>query len=355
MTDFASTLFAPLDRVLITGGAGFIGSHLTEALLARGYDVTVLDDLSTGHLGNLRNVLGSPRFRFVAGSVTDAADVEPLIADCTTVFHLAAAVGVERIVNDPLGGMETNVIGTHEVLRLAQRHRRKVLIASTSEVYGKSMRPAFQEDDDRIMGPTSRARWSYAESKALDEFLGLAYHRQAGLPVVVFRLFNTVGQRQSGQYGMVVPRFVGQALRGEPLAVYGDGEQSRCFCDVQDAVRAIVGLAECRAAVGQVFNIGSTYEISIRELAFRVLRIVAEYLGEAADEVAFEKRLRLVPYDQAYGPGFEDMRHRAPDIARITETIGWQPLMSLDETLSRVCVALDQSHTAAMFAERAAA
>ena len=328
-------------RLLITGGAGFIGSHLSEALVERGYTVTALDDLSTGRLVNLQYLLDHPRFRFVEGSITDAAVTEPLVADTDVVFHLAAAVGVERIVNDPLASMQTNVIGTHEVLRLAHRYQRKVLIASTSEVYGKSSRAAFAEEDDRILGPTSKARWSYAESKALDEFLGLAYHQQRGLPVVIFRLFNTVGPRQTGQYGMVVPRFVGQALRGERLAVYGDGQQSRCFCDVQDAVRAIIGLAEYPAAVGHIFNIGSTHEISILKLACRVLRTVADWRGDHLAAASIDQRIHFVPYEQAYGPGFEDMRHRAPDISRIKAAIGWEPRVSLEQTLLRVCASLD--------------
>jgi UDP-glucose 4-epimerase len=325
-------------RALITGGAGFIGSHLAETLVERGWDVTVIDDLSTGRLDNVSHLWVHPRFHFARGSIADGAALGPLVASCDVLFHLAASVGVTRIVDNPLEGIETNVLGTHNVLRTASRYGCKVLIASTSEIYGKSPRPLFHEDDDRILGPTSKARWSYAESKALDEFLGLAYHHQTGLPVVIFRLFNTVGPRQTGRYGMVVPRFVEQALRGQQLTVYGDGEQSRCFCDVADVVRAIVDLAASPAAVGRTFNIGSTREVTILELARTVLRLVAEQRGEAA--VAFEERIRFVPYDRAYGAGFEDMRRRAPDTSRIREAIGWQPRLSLEETLERVYTSL---------------
>jgi UDP-glucose 4-epimerase len=326
-------------RALITGGAGFIGSHLAETLLDRGYTVTALDDLSIGRAENIGHLVGHPRFRLVTGSILDAATLEPLVAECEVLFHLAASLGVSRIVDDPLGSMETNVLGTHTVLKLASQYQPKVLIASTSEVYGKSQRERFQEDDDQVLGPTSKARWSYASSKALDEFFGLAYHRQTGLPVVIFRLFNTIGPRQTGRYGMVVPRFVQQALAGEPLTIFGDGQQSRCFCDVEDVVRAVVGLAESETAIGKVFNIGSTRELTILGLAQKVLEIV-DAASPLPSTPRLAERVRFLAYDQAYGAGFEDMRRRFPDTSRIKATIGWAAKIPLEETLSRVCASL---------------
>jgi UDP-glucose 4-epimerase len=323
-------------HALITGGAGFIGSHLAEALLARGDRVSVIDDLSTGRMANITGLADRPNFRFAIDAITNEVVMDRLVSECDLIFHLAAAVGVELIVRDPVHVIETNVLGTHAVLKVARRYAKKVLIASTSEIYGKNARVPFGEDDDRLLGPTTRARWSYATSKAVDEFLGLAYHRQMGLPVVIFRLFNTVGPRQTGQYGMVVPRFVQQALRGEPLTVYGDGQQSRCLCDVADAVRAIIGLSEEPAAVGQVFNIGSTEEVSILDLARRVLRLTGGASPPVAGEPAKEDRIVLVPYEVAYEAGFEDMRRRVPDTRRIRAAVGWTPQISLEETLRRV-------------------
>ncbi|MFQ5859548.1 MAG: NAD-dependent epimerase/dehydratase family protein, partial [Anaerolineae bacterium] len=258
-------------QALITGGAGFIGSHLAEALLERDYHVTVIDDLSTGQFDNIEHLRDHPRFRFAIDTITNDMVMDRLSSECDVIFHLAAAVGVELIIDSPVHTIETNILGTDAVLRAAQRYRKKVLIASTSEIYGKNNHVPFREDDDRLLGPTTKARWSYATSKAVDEFLGLAYHKEKGLPVVIFRLFNTIGPRQRGRYGMVVPRFVQQALAGRPLTVYGDGRQTRCFCDVADVVRAIISLAEEPRAVGQVFNVGSTEEISILELARKVL------------------------------------------------------------------------------------
>ena len=258
--------------------------------------------------------------------------MDRLVSECDLVVHLAAAVGVELVVRDPVHVIETNVLGTRAVLTVARRYRRKVLLASTSEIYGKSERVPFAEDDDRVLGPPTVARWSYSSSKAVDEFLALAYHHQLGLPVVIFRLFNTVGPRQIGRYGMVVPRFVRQALAGEPLTVYGDGSQTRCFLHVADAVRAIVALAESPEAIGQVYNIGSTEEVSILELARHVLALT----GDNAPDV---DRLRLVPYGEAYGAGgagFEDMACRVPDTAKLRAQTGWAPRMSLDETLRDV-------------------
>ncbi len=325
-------------RVLITGGAGFIGSHLSELLLARGYRVTAIDDVSTGSLANVQHLQANDEYSLVIDSITNEVVMDRLMSETDVVFHLAAAVGVDLIVNDPVRVIETNVLGTHAVLDAAGRYRSKVLVASTSEIYGKSESPPFAEDDDRLMGPTTRSRWSYAASKAVDEFLALAYHKQKGLPVTIFRLFNTVGPRQTGQYGMVVPRFVEQALSGEALTVYGDGNQSRCFCDVRDVVRAMVGLAEAEEAVGEVFNIGSEREISIMELARAVRRIVGADLGA---DVGAEPV--LVPYEQAYSPGFEDMMRRVPDTGRIRGTIGWKPEIDLETTISDVATHLSKA------------
>ncbi len=315
---------------LITGGAGFIGSHLCEALLDGGHIVTVIDDLSTGRFENIQHLVGrhrpEGRFRFAIDTITNQSVLDRLASQCDTIIHLAAAVGVRLIIENPVHTIETNVMGTEAVLKAALRYRAKVLIASTSEVYGKGNRVPFREGDDVVLGPTSRNRWAYAASKMVDEFLALAYWREKGLPVVIFRLFNTVGPRQTGRYGMVVPRLVRQALEERPLTVYGDGQQSRCFLHVQDAVAAILALAENSAAVGQVFNIGSTEEVSIRALAERVL-------AQAGAEGS-EGRIALVPYEQAYAAGFEDMRRRVPDIGRLQELTGWEPQRSLDKILA---------------------
>jgi UDP-glucose 4-epimerase len=312
-------------HALITGGAGFIGSHLAEALLARGDRVSIIDNLSTGRFSNIEHLVNHSRFRFAIDSITNEVVMDRLASECDVIFHLAAAVGVKLIVEDPVHVIETNILGTHAVLRLANRYRRKVLIASSSEIYGKSDKVPFSEDDDRVEGPTTRSRWSYATSKAVDEFLALAYHKQTGLPAIIFRLFNTVGPRQTGQYGMVVPRFVRQALCGEPITVYGDGQQSRCFADVSDAVRAILLLADCRDAVGQVFNIGNDREITILSLAERV-----RALAGSSSEIVF------IPYEQAYEAGFEDMRRRVPDLSKIRRFVGYTPQVPLDDTLRQI-------------------
>ncbi|HSE95321.1 MAG TPA: NAD-dependent epimerase/dehydratase family protein [Methylomirabilota bacterium] len=312
-------------RALITGGAGFIGSHLAEALLADGHEVSVLDDLSTGRLENLQGVPPGATFSLVVGSVTDEDLVRKLVADVDVVYHLAAAVGVRLILDRPVETIETNVAGAETVLRAAATRGIRVLLASTSEVYGKNDRVPLSEEDDRILGPTTKSRWSYACSKAIDEFLGLAYHRERGLPVSIVRLFNTVGPRQTGRYGMVVPRFVRQALDGAPITVYGDGRQSRAFTDVEDAVRAMVAISQTAAAVGEVFNVGTPHEVAIGDLAAQVKRLV-----DSASPIVH------IPYEEAYQPGFEDLRRRVPDIRKIAALVGYQPQIPLDETLRRV-------------------
>jgi len=317
-------------RALITGGAGFIGSHLAEALLARGHHVTVIDNLSTGRFENIQHLVDHPRFRFAIDTITNEVVMDRLVSECDVIFHLAAAVGVMLIVEKPVHTIETNVMGTEAVLKAALRYRAKVLIASTSEVYGKGNHIPFQEDDDVVLGPTSRNRWAYAASKMVDEFLALAYHREKGLPVVIYRLFNTVGPRQTGRYGMVIPRFVQRALRGETLEVYGDGQQSRCFLHVTDAVDAILALADCKEAVGEVFNIGSVEEITIDALA-RMILDRAQTLSEKGENVSH--RIEYVPYDKAYAIGFEDMRQRVPDVTKIAKFTGWKPKRSLEQIL----------------------
>ena len=313
-------------RALITGGAGFVGSHLAQALLDRGHEVLVLDNLSTGSIENIDHLRERPGFRYWIDSVMNEPLLAELIDRADTVFHLAAAVGVRLIVESPVNTIETNVHGTELVLRHANKKRKKVVIASTSEVYGKSDAVPFSEDADLVMGATSKGRWSYACSKAIDEFLALAYHKEKRLPVVIARLFNTVGPRQTGRYGMVIPSFVRQALLGHPITVYGDGSQSRCFTYVGDVVEALCGLATHEAAVGQVFNIGNdSEEISILELARRI----KARTGSASE-------IELVPYSKAYEEGFEDMPRRVPDLGKIQALIGYAPKVQLDEILDRV-------------------
>ncbi len=311
--------------VLITGGAGFIGSHLSEALLNRGHRVHVLDDLSTGSMENIRQLKDHPRFSLTIDSCANAAVVADLIDAADLVYHLAAAVGVELIVQSPVRTIETNVHGTEVVLSEAARTRTPVLLASTSEVYGKSAALPFREDGDLVLGPTTKGRWSYACSKAIDEFLALAYWTERKLPTVVVRMFNTVGPRQTGQYGMVVPKFVRSALAERDLQLFGDGEQSRCFGHVADVVDALVALMADDRHYGEVFNIGSTEETTVRALAERVIALT----GSAS-------RIVEVPYDTAYGSGFEDMRRRVPDTSKIHAAIGWQHTRGLDEILRDV-------------------
>lgn len=321
------------ERYLVTGGAGFIGSHLVEDLLARGAHVTVIDDLSTGRIENIAHLLDRPDFRFIQESIRNEVVMDRLASESDILVHLAAAVGVRLIVEQPVHTIETNVMGTEAVLKAARRYRVKVLLASTSEVYGKGNSVPFSEEDDVVLGPTTRSRWSYAATKMVDEFLGLAYEVESKLPVVIFRLFNTVGPRQVGQYGMVIPRFVGQALRGEPLTVYADGRMTRCFMHVKDAVQGILSLADCPEAVGQVFNIGTTEEVSILNLARMVLSILD---GSPEPVPANDPRIRFVPYEQAYKKGFEDMSRRVPDTSKIQALTMWQPQLGLEMILKDI-------------------
>jgi len=313
-------------KALITGGAGFVGSHLAEALLARGDEVQVLDNLSTGSIDNVEHLKGQRGFRYTIDSVMNEPVAAELIDRADVVFHLAAAVGVRLIVESPVNTIETNVHGTEMVLKLANKKKKKVLLASTSEVYGKSQAVPFREDTDLVLGPTHKGRWSYACSKAIDEFLALAYHKEKRLPVVVFRLFNTVGPRQTGRYGMVIPNLVKQALLGHPLTVYGDGTQSRCFTYVSDVVGVLLKLADHEGAVGQVLNVGNDREeVTISDLARRV-----------KERTRSRSEIVKVPYDQAYEEGFEDMPRRVPDLSRLRALTGYEPRVHLDEILDRV-------------------
>ena len=318
-------------RVLITGGAGFVGSHLSEAFLERGDEVFVLDNLSTGSIDNIAHLKAHPRFHYTI----DAVENEPLLAELIdrsdAVVHLAAAVGVKLIVEQPVHTIETNVHGTEVVLKHANKKKKLVLIASTSEVYGKSATVPFREDADLVLGPTNKHRWAYACSKLIDEFLALAYWKERKLPVIIVRLFNTVGPRQTGQYGMVIPTFVRQALAGHPITVFGDGTQSRSFTYVGDVVRAMVALINEPRAIGQVFNIGNGREITIAELAEKVRTLT----GSSSEIVR-------IPYDQAYESGFEDMPRRVPDIGKLGGLIGYAPTVELDEILNRVIVSFQQ-------------
>jgi UDP-glucose 4-epimerase len=312
-------------RALLTGGAGFVGSHLAEALLAEGHTVEVLDDLSTGSMDNIAHLMDRPGFRATIDTVMNEPLVGEMMDRADVIFHLAAAVGVKLIVEAPVRTIETNVHGTEVVLKQAKRGGQRVIIFSTSEVYGKSTAVPFTETADLVMGPTSKHRWAYACSKALDEFLALAYFKEYRLPVVVVRLFNTVGPRQTGRYGMVIPSFVRQALSGEPITVFGDGTQSRAFTYVGDVVTGLMRLAASDRAVGEVFNIGNHEEISMMDLAIKV----KAFTGSASDIV-------LVPYDQAYEAGFEDMPRRVPNLGKIGAAVGYAPTVGLDEILHRV-------------------
>jgi UDP-glucose 4-epimerase len=309
-------------RYLITGGAGFIGSHLVEALLARGDNVVVLDNLATGRIQNLQAVEDHPRLSVVHGSVLDELEVDDLVHQCDVVVHLAAAVGVRLIIEQPLRSFITNIRGSEIVIQAAFRHRRQILLASTSEIYGKNGSEPLREDADRILGSPGIARWSYSTAKAVDEILAQTYHRERGLPTTIVRLFNTVGPRQSPAYGMVIPRLVRQAVTGSPLTVHGDGTQTRCFCHVSDVVRALLSLLDHPGAIGEVFNIGSEHEVSIRDLA----DLIVAAAGSTSS-------VKLVPYEDAYDAGFEDMRRRVPDTTKVRELTGWKPRFDLDDIL----------------------
>jgi UDP-glucose 4-epimerase len=312
-------------RILVTGGAGFIGSYLSEDYLNRGDEVYVIDDLSTGSWDNIKPLLENPQFHFVNDTILNREIMLELIGICDVVVHLAAAVGVKLIIEEPLKSIHTNVVGTEIVLDLANKFRKKTFVASTSEIYGRNSKVPLREDDSRIYGSTELARWSYAATKAMDEFLALAYYRTKQLPIIIARFFNTVGPRQTGRYGMVIPRFVGQALRNEPITVYGDGKQTRNFTYVKDVVRAIISLVDEPRAVGEIFNIGGEGEVTIDDLAERIRSLVGS-----------TSKIVHIPYEHAYQEGFEDMERRVPDITKITELVGYQNTHDLDAILLKV-------------------
>lgn len=312
-------------NVLVTGGAGFIGSHLADALLDRGDRVIALDNLSTGRYDNIEHLLNRSDFEFVLGSILNVDLVDDLVARSDAVFHLAAAVGVKLIVEKPLESLATNIRGSETVFEKAHKYGTKVLVTSTSEIYGKNTSDRLHEDDDRILGSPLKSRWSYSEAKAIDEILAYTYWKEKGLETVIVRLFNTVGARQTGNYGMVIPSFVSQAIRNEPLTVFGDGSQTRCFCDVGDVVKALVALINHPEAYGKVFNIGGNEEISIGDLAQRVIDLAESH-----------SKIRYVPYDEAYEEGFEDMQRRVPDTTRAGQLIDFRPTVTLDDTIRKV-------------------
>ena len=316
----------------MTGGAGFIGSHLVERLLADGKSVAVVDDLSTGTLDNLRAASANPRLRVVQSRVSACRELAQLVAQAESIYHLAAAVGVDLVVRSPIHVLQTNLHETEVLLEAAAGQGVPVLLTSTSEVYGKSQKEAFDEEDDLLIGPPHQTRWSYACSKLMDEFLALAYAKEWALPVIITRLFNTVGPRQTGRYGMVLPRFIGAAKRGQPLKVYGDGQQTRCFCYVRDTVEALVRLQNCAAARGQVFNVGGTEEISMRDLARRVIKTLGS-----------KSAIELVPYSQAYEPGFDDMRRRKPVVEKLAATVGFRPQTQLQAIIELTAAAISVS------------
>ena len=309
-------------KALVTGGAGFIGSHLAERLLEDGHQVSVIDNLSTGSLENIENFKEIADFEFVTGDIRNVELIEPMVERCDMIFHLAAAVGVRLIAEDPVHTIETNIGGTEIVLDLANKFGKRILIASSSEVYGKSVKVPFREDDDIVLGSTTMPRWAYACSKAIDEFLGLAFYQQYGLGVVIARFFNTIGPRQTGQYGMVVPRFVQMALNDEPVLIYGTGRQTRCFCYVADVIEAVIRLMNCEQAAGRVYNVGSSEEISIEALADKIIEMTGS-----------KSQKQFVPYEVAYGRPIEDMMRRVPSLERIKDAVGWESRTSLEEIL----------------------
>lgn len=310
-----------MTKFLITGGAGFVGSHLAEKLTKDGHQVTVLDDFSTGQIANLRKT----SVKIIEGSIFDNGLVKKLISESDQILHLAAALGVFNIVNKPLESLKTNLQGAEIVLELAAKFKRPILITSTSEIYGKNDKVPLNEEDDRLIGSPLKSRWSYSEAKAIDESMAYFYFQEQGLPVRLVRLFNTVGPRQVGRYGMVVPRFVSAALKNEPITVYGDGSQIRCFCHVQDVVEALVKVIESDKAIGQVFNVGNNQQITIMDLAKKVIEVTGS-----------KSKIELVPYEKAYGPGFEDMQRRVPDISKIKSTLGWQPKIGLEQIIKDI-------------------
>lgn len=312
-------------NVLITGGAGFIGSHLADELLNQGDEVYIIDDLSTGTIENIEHLKSDKRFHYYIDTIFNVPLAAELVDKCDIIYHLAAAVGVKLVVEHPVKTIETNIRGTSLILELANKKKKKVFVASTSEVYGKSQSIPFDEDGDLVLGPTNKSRWSYACSKAIDEFLAYAYWRESKLPTIIVRFFNTVGPRQTGRYGMVLPRFVEQALLNKPITVYGDGQQSRCFAHVKDIVRALIHLRESEDAVGEVINIGSNEEISIKELAIKV-----KELSESNSEIHY------IPYDKAYEEGFEDLMRRVPDLKKIERLIGYSPTFGMDDIINDV-------------------
>lgn len=312
-------------KVLITGGAGFIGGHLTEALLKAGHKVAALDDLSTGRMENVEHLKNNPGFELVVGTVLNGYLVDKLVERCDVVFHLAAAVGVELIVKKPLESLTTNIKGSETVLEMVHRYNKKILITSTSEIYGKNVNGPLKEGDDRILGSPLKVRWSYSTAKAVDEMLAYVYWKEKGVPSIIVRLFNTVGPRQTGYYGMVVPRFISQALKNESITVYGTGKQTRCFTHVKDVVRALIKLAEEPKAVGEVFNIGSQEEISIEQLAKEVIKITKS-----------KSKIKYIPYEKAYEEGFEDMQRRVPDTSKINKLIGFNPTYTLQEIIKDI-------------------
>lgn len=323
-----------MDKYLVTGGAGFIGSHVVDSLVSQGHSVVVLDDLSTGRHDNLRQHLGNPSVEFVLGSILNEALVDDVVRRVDYVYHFAAAVGVNLIVERPLESLATNIRGSEVVLEKCHKYGRKVLVASTSEIYGKNTSDALGEEDDRILGSPLKTRWSYSEAKAIEEVLAYSYWREKGLPTVIVRLFNTVGPRQVGSYGMVVPRLVGQALSGSPITIFGSGEQTRCFGHVTDVVEALIGLMKSTEAEGQVFNVGARGEISINDLALKI----TELTGSTSEIVR-------IPYDQAYEVGFEDMQRRRPDIRKINALLGWEPTRDLDDVINDVAADLKSRST----------
>lgn len=312
-------------KILITGGAGFIGSHLGEQLLKDGHQVVAIDNLSTGSYKNIEHLVENKNFTFVFDTIENTIVLDRIVSEVDLIFHLAAAVGVELIVKDPVNVIRANVLGTETVLATANRYRRKTIIASTSEVYGKSENTPFREDDDSILGPTIKNRWSYACSKLIDEFSALAYHHEFNLPVIVVRFFNTVGPRQTGRYGMVIPRLVSQALQNKPITVYGTGAQQRCFCHVQDVIGALIKLTRTEEAVGNIYNIGSTEEIAIKDLALKIKK-----LTDSNSDIVY------VSYDKAYEKGFEDIMRRVPSTEKINKLIGFKPVYSLDKIITDI-------------------